>query len=66
MGDRAYLPIEKIEVQQRRLHIKSRPWEQLDEVIEKIKRLRIRSAEAINKGRLSRGEPSIEAGKQMQ
>jgi hypothetical protein len=38
-GDRVDLPICKEEVQQKRLHKESQPLEQLDEVIEKIRRL---------------------------
>jgi hypothetical protein len=49
-GDRVDLPINKEEVQQRRLHTESQPLEQLDEVIEKIRRLMLRSAqEAVSK-----------------
>jgi hypothetical protein len=63
-GDRADLPIEKTEVQQRRLHTKSQPLEQLDEVIEEIRRLMLRSAqEAVSKGKLSRRKPARVAGK---
>jgi hypothetical protein len=44
-------------VQQRRLHTNSQPLEQLDEVIEEIRRLMLRLAkEAINKGKLSRSD----------
>jgi hypothetical protein len=50
-------------MQQRRLHKKSQPLEQLDEVIEEIRKLMLRSAEAVNKGELNRGEPAIAAGK---
>jgi hypothetical protein len=39
MGGQTNLPIEKKEVQQRRLHTKSQPLEQLDKVIEEIRRL---------------------------
>jgi hypothetical protein len=46
-------------VQQRTLHTKNHPLEQLDEIIEEIRRLMIRSAEAVSKGKLSRGEPAI-------
>jgi hypothetical protein len=54
------------EVQWRRLHKESQPWEQLDMIIEEIRRLMIRSAEAVSKGKLSRGEPAIAAGQQQQ
>jgi hypothetical protein len=37
----------------------------LDEIIEEIRRLMIRSAEVVSKGKLSRGEPAIATGQQM-
>jgi hypothetical protein len=40
--------------------------EKLDEVIEAIEKMMIRSTEAFSKGKLSRGEPAREVGKQMQ
>jgi hypothetical protein len=46
MGDLVDLPICREEVQWSRLQKESQPWEQLDEVIEEIRRLMIRSAEA--------------------
>jgi hypothetical protein len=67
MGDRVDLPTDKDgkekEVQQRRLHKESQPLEQLDRVIEEIMKLMLRSAEAVSKGKLNRGEPTIAAGK---
>jgi hypothetical protein len=66
MGDHDDLPTDKEEVQPRRLHKESQPLEQLDMIIEEIRRLMIRSAEAVSKGKLSRGEPAIAAGQQMQ
>jgi hypothetical protein len=66
MGDLVDLPICREEVQWRRLQNKSQPWEQLDEEIEEIRRLMIISIEAVSKGKLSRGEPAIAAGKQQQ
>jgi hypothetical protein len=66
MGDLVDLPICREEVQWSRTKKESQPWEQLDEIIEEIRRLMIRSAEATNKGNLSRGEPAIAAGKQKQ
>jgi hypothetical protein len=66
IGDRVYLPIDKHEekeVQQRRLHKKIQPLEQLVEVIEEIRKLMLRSVEAINKEELNREEPSIATGK---
>jgi hypothetical protein len=66
-GDRSYLPIEKTTVRQRRLHTKSQPLEQLDEVIEEIRRLMLSSAaETANNEKLSRREPARAAGKQQQ
>jgi hypothetical protein len=42
-------------VQQRRLHKKSQPTEQLEEVIEEIRRLMLRSTqEEVSKGKLNR------------
>jgi hypothetical protein len=66
MGDLVDLPICREEVQWSRLQKESQPWEQLDEIIEEIRRLMIRSAEVVSKGKLSRGEPTIAAGQQMQ
>ena len=53
-------------MQQGRLHTKRQPLDQLDEVIEGIGKLGIRSTEAVSKGKLSRGEPAIAIGKQKQ
>jgi hypothetical protein len=50
MGDLVDLPICREEVQPRRLQKESQPWEQLDEIIEEIRRLMIRSAEETAKG----------------
>jgi hypothetical protein len=66
MGDLVDLPICREEVQWSRLQKESQPWEQLDEIIEEIRRLMIRSAEAVSEEKLSRGEPAIAAGQQMQ
>jgi hypothetical protein len=44
MGDLVDLPICREEVQWSRLQKESQPWEQLDEEIEKIRRLMLRSA----------------------
>jgi hypothetical protein len=52
MGDRVYMPIDKYgekEVQQRRLHKKSQPLEQLDRVIEETRKMMLRSAETMAK-----------------
>ena len=53
-GDRVDLPICKEEVQQKRLHKESQPLENLDEIIQEIRRLMIRPVEVINKRNLSR------------
>jgi hypothetical protein len=70
MRDQVDLPIDKYgeeEVQQRRLHKKSQPLEQLDRVIEEIRKLMLRSAEeTVSKEKLSRRDPAIAAGKQQQ
>jgi hypothetical protein len=63
MGDQVDLPTDEKKVQQRRLHKKSQPLEQLDRVIEEIKKLMLRSAEVVNKEELNRGETAIAAGK---
>jgi hypothetical protein len=50
MGDQVDPPTNKEELQPRRLHKKSQPLEQLDRVIEEIRKLMLRSAqEAVNK-----------------
>jgi hypothetical protein len=62
MGDQVDLPICREEMQPRRLHKENQPWEQLEEVIEGIRRLMLKSvAESVNK-KLSRKKPTIEAG----
>jgi hypothetical protein len=64
MGGQTNLPIEKTEVQQRRLHTKSQPLEQLDKVIEEIRRLMLSSAiEAVNNEKLRRRDPERVPGK---
>jgi hypothetical protein len=67
MGDQENLPIEEIEVQQRRLHTKSQPLEQLDEVIEGIRRLMLSSvAETAINGKMKNKEPTRAVGKKEQ
>jgi hypothetical protein len=67
LGDRDDLPICREEVQWSMLQKESHPWEQLDEEIENIRRLMSRSAaETASEEELSRGEPAIAAGQQMQ
>jgi hypothetical protein len=64
MGGQDDLPTDKEELQPRRLHKKSQPLEQLDRVIEEIRKLMLRSVqEVVNKGELNRREPAIAAGK---
>jgi ribosomal protein L12E/L44/L45/RPP1/RPP2 len=54
-------------VQQRRLHKESQPLEQLDEVIEEIRRLMLSSAaETASNEKLSRREPARAAGQEEQ
>jgi hypothetical protein len=48
------------------MHKKSQPLDQLDRVIEEIRRLMLSSAEAFNKGNLNRGEPTTVVGKKKQ
>jgi hypothetical protein len=67
VGDQANLPTKKTEVQQRRLHTKSQPVEQLDEVIEEIRRLMLSSAtETASNEKLRRREIARAAGKKKQ
>jgi hypothetical protein len=63
MGDQDNIPTGKEDLQLRRLHKNSQPLEQLDRVIEEIRRLMLRSAEEVNKGKLNRGEPATATGK---
>jgi hypothetical protein len=66
MGDLVDLPICREVVQWSKLQKESQSWEQLDEIIEEIRRLMIRSAEVVSKAKLDRGEPAIVAGQQKQ
>jgi hypothetical protein len=63
MGDHCDLSICRKILQQRRLHEQSQPLEQLDEVIEKIRRLMIESAETASKEKLGR-EATVASSKQ--
>jgi Cu2+-containing amine oxidase len=54
MGDHSDLPICRKFLQLGRLHEQSQPREQLDEVIDMIRELMIRSVETVSKERLSR------------
>jgi hypothetical protein len=66
-GDQVDLPTEMKELQQRGLHKESQPWEQLDKVIEEIRRLMLSSAaETASNERLSRRKPTRAAGKKKQ
>jgi hypothetical protein len=56
-------PLIRKKLQQRRLHKKSQPLEQLDRVIEEIRKLMLRSARSSQQRELNRGEPAIAAGK---
>jgi hypothetical protein len=65
-GDHDDLPTGMTKLQKRRLHTGNQPWEQLDEVIEEIRRLMIRSTEAVNNEKLSRRGPTRAVGQQQQ
>jgi hypothetical protein len=65
MGDHDDLPICRKEMKLRRLHEQNQPLEQLDEVIEKIRELMIRSTETASEEKLSR-EVEEEAAVQQQ
>jgi hypothetical protein len=54
MGDHCDLPICRKNLQPRRLHEQSQPLEQLDEVIEKIMELMVKSSETTNNEKISR------------
>jgi hypothetical protein len=60
MGDQDDLPIEQHEeLQPSRLHKENQSMKQLEEVIEEIRRLMLRSAEeVVSKEKLDRGEPA--------
>jgi hypothetical protein len=62
MGDRADFPIEKTKVQWSWLQKENQPWEQLDEIIEEIRRLMIISVETTSEENLSRRKPTIAVG----
>jgi hypothetical protein len=62
MGDHDDLLMCQKFLQLRRLHEQSQPWEQLDEVIEEIMDLMIRSADTINNERLNKKKEAIVAG----
>jgi hypothetical protein len=68
MGDQVDMPFDQHEeVQQIRLHKESRPTKQLEEMIEEIRSLMLRSThEVVSKERLNRGKSSTIIGKQQQ
>jgi hypothetical protein len=66
MGDHGDLPICRKKLQQRRLHEQSQPGQQLDEVIEQIRRLMLKSAqETASNEKLSRRETTTTARKEV-
>jgi hypothetical protein len=64
MGDHDDLPICRKKLQQRRLHEQGQPGKQLDEMIEDIRRLMLRSAETASKEKLGRREATAAAAEQ--
>jgi hypothetical protein len=68
MGDQNDLPMEQHEdLQSRRLHKLKQPMKQLEEAIEEIRELMLRSAEeVVIKGKLDRKEPTRAAGEMRQ
>jgi hypothetical protein len=66
MGDHDDLPNCSQILQLRRLHEQSQPLEQLDEVIEKIRRLMVESAETTSKEELGRKVAAATQQKQQQ
>jgi len=63
IGDQDDLPTNKEELQLRRLHKEKQQLEQLDRVIEEIRRLMLRSTKEISKEEMNEEEPEIAAGK---
>jgi hypothetical protein len=63
MGDHVDLPIEETELQPRRLQKESQPLEQLDEEIEQLRKMMLKSAEEISRGKLNNKGPTEAAGK---
>jgi hypothetical protein len=65
MRDQDDLPIDKEEVQHKRMHEGIQPIEQLDRVIKEIRKMMVRSGEDIvSMRKLNRGEPAIIVGKE--
>jgi hypothetical protein len=63
LGDQCDLPIDKEEVQQASLQKESQPMEQLDEVVEEIRKLMLGSAEeAVSKEKLDKKETCTSSG----
>jgi hypothetical protein len=66
-GDRVDRPVDRKGVQQRILHEESQPLEQLDEVIEEIRELMLKSAlEVVSEEKLDRKYPARATGQQQQ
>jgi hypothetical protein len=61
MGDRDDLPNGQKILQLRRLHEKTQPWEQLDEVIKEIMELMLESAETASEEQLGRSKEATAA-----
>jgi hypothetical protein len=66
MGDHDDLPICRKEMQLRRLHGQSHPLQQLDKVVEDIRRLMLISTETASKERLGRKAAVVAAEQQKQ
>jgi hypothetical protein len=59
MGDHGDLPMCRKFLQSRRLHEQGHPLEQLDEVIDMIREMMIRSAETVNEEKLDRRKEAV-------
>jgi hypothetical protein len=66
MGDHSDLPMCRKFLQLRRLHEQGQLLDQLDEVIDMIRELMIRSAETVRKGKLSRRKEAAAAAQEQQ
>jgi hypothetical protein len=63
MGDHDDLPICREKLQQRRLHTQSHPGQQLEEEIKQLRKLMLKSAEEINRGKMNNKGPVETVGK---
>jgi hypothetical protein len=63
MRDHDDLLTDEEDLQSRRLHKENQPLEQLDRVIEEIRKMMLRSIEVFNKGELNKRDPTIAAVK---